>query len=238
MSKIRLHGSSSGYTEIAPVAASSNNTITLPNSGTLISHDGNGAVGVTSMTVGTGVTIGDGRLTASSGIVGLTSTGMPAGSILQVVNTTNTSYASVDTTKNQYVSSLSVNVNITPSATSSKIYLVYNIVMSAEVDSREQTLIPTKTISGTTSVLSRIGDTGGSRTRVGVSQMSTSKHSACTHMMTFLDSPSTTSQITYGFYHTVQHGGAWIIRNSSFSDSNNSDYARYASTVTAMEVGA
>ena len=33
MSKIRLHGSSSGYTEIAPVAASSNNTITLPDSG-------------------------------------------------------------------------------------------------------------------------------------------------------------------------------------------------------------
>ncbi len=160
------------------------------------------------------------------------------GKILQVVETVNTNYASEDTTKNTYSGSLSVNVNITPSATSSKIYLVYNIVMSAEVDSRELTLIPTKTISGTTSVLSRIGDTGGSRTRVGVSQMSTSKHSACTHMMTFLDSPSTTSQITYGFYYTVQHGGAWIIRNSSFTDSNNSDYARYASTVTAMEVGA
>ena len=63
MSKIRLHGSSSGYTEIAPVAASGNNTLTLPNDGTNISHDGNGAVGVTSITVGTGVTIGDGKIT-------------------------------------------------------------------------------------------------------------------------------------------------------------------------------
>ena len=86
MSKIRLHGSSSGYTEIAPVAASGNNTLTLPNDGTIISKDSNGAVGVTSITVGTGVTIGDGRLTASSGIVGLTSTGLPAGSIIQVVS--------------------------------------------------------------------------------------------------------------------------------------------------------
>ena len=60
MSKIRLHGSSSGYTEIAPVAASGNNTLTLPNDGTIISKDSNGAVGVTSITVGTGVTIGDG----------------------------------------------------------------------------------------------------------------------------------------------------------------------------------
>ena len=64
MSKIRLHGSSSGYTEIAPVAASGNNTITLPNDGTIISKDANGAVGVTSITVGTGI-----QLTSSGNIV-------------------------------------------------------------------------------------------------------------------------------------------------------------------------
>ena len=44
-----------------PVAASGNNTLTLPNDGTIISKDSNGAVGVTSITVGTGVTIGDGQ---------------------------------------------------------------------------------------------------------------------------------------------------------------------------------
>ena len=49
MSKIRLHGSSSGYTEIAPVAASGNNTLTLPDDGTIISHDSAGAIGVTSV---------------------------------------------------------------------------------------------------------------------------------------------------------------------------------------------
>ena len=49
MSKIRLHGSSSGYTEIAPVAASGNNTITLPNDGTSISKDSAGAIGITSV---------------------------------------------------------------------------------------------------------------------------------------------------------------------------------------------
>ena len=82
MSKIRLHGSSSGYTEIAPVAASGNNTLTLPNEGTIISKDSNGAVGVTSVTVGTGVTIGDGRVTATtfhgSG-ANLTGTGLYSG---------------------------------------------------------------------------------------------------------------------------------------------------------------
>ena len=99
MSKIRLHGSSSGYTEIAPVAASGNNTLTLPNDGTIISKDSNGAVGVTSITVGTGVTIGDGRITCNgSAITNLSATAFPAGTILQVVQTykTDTFSASLD----------------------------------------------------------------------------------------------------------------------------------------------
>ena len=80
MSKIRLHGSSSGYTEIAPVAASGNNTLTLPNDGTIISKDANGAVGVTSVVtttatittakVGAAVTISESGIEASG--IGIT----------------------------------------------------------------------------------------------------------------------------------------------------------------------
>ena len=105
MSKIRLHGSSSGYTEIAPVAASGNNTVTLPNSGTVVAHDANGVVGVTSVVtdtikVGAAVTIGEsgvnvvGVVTASSGIVGLTSTGVPTSGIIQVVQVVKTDTSS------------------------------------------------------------------------------------------------------------------------------------------------
>ena len=74
MSKIRLHGSSSGYTEIAPVAASGNNTLTLPNDGTIISKDSNGAVGVTSAVIGNSGTTtiaSDGTL-HSTGLIGST----------------------------------------------------------------------------------------------------------------------------------------------------------------------
>jgi len=80
MSKIRLHGTSSGYTEIAPVAASGNNTLTLPNDGTIISKDSNGAVGVTSVVtttatittakVGAAVTISESGIEASG--IGIT----------------------------------------------------------------------------------------------------------------------------------------------------------------------
>ena len=50
MSKIRLHGTSSGYTDIAPTAAAGNNTLTAPTgTGTLVIQDGAGAIGITSV---------------------------------------------------------------------------------------------------------------------------------------------------------------------------------------------
>ena len=95
MSKIRLHGSSSGYTEIAPVAASGNNTLTLPNDGTIISKDAAGAVGVTSVhttnitatgiatittaKIGAGVTISESGIEASG--IGITCKNINGGSI-------------------------------------------------------------------------------------------------------------------------------------------------------------
>ena len=89
MSKIRLHGSSSGYTEIAPVAASGNNTLTLPNGGTIISKDSNGAVGVTSVVtttatittakIGAGVTITESGIEASG--IGITVANINGGQI-------------------------------------------------------------------------------------------------------------------------------------------------------------
>ena len=50
MSKLRLHGTSSGYTDIAPTAAAGNNTLTAPTgTGTLVAQDAAGAIGITSV---------------------------------------------------------------------------------------------------------------------------------------------------------------------------------------------
>ena len=137
MSKIRLHGSSSGYTEIAPVAASGNNTLTLPNDGTIISQDSNGAVGVTSITVGTGVTIGDGKITCdgsaltsinAANLVGVCTSGLTKtggfGKILQVVSASKTSAVSSNSTTYY---SIGLNATITPTSTSSKILVLMDL---------------------------------------------------------------------------------------------------------------
>ena len=143
MSKIRLHGSSSGYTEIAPVAASGNNTITLPNDGTIISKDSNGAVGVTSISVGTGVTIGDGKITCDGSaltsinaaqLVGICTSGLTKtggfGKILQLVQHSFTT-GQFSTTSNSYVDVTGFSQAITPTAASSKIL----VMLSASVQS-------------------------------------------------------------------------------------------------------
>ena len=82
MSKIRLHGSSSGYVEIAPAATASNNTLTAPNTiGEIIAKDAAGAIGVTSVhttnvvvtgttKVGAAVTISESGIEASG--IGIT----------------------------------------------------------------------------------------------------------------------------------------------------------------------
>ena len=82
MSKIRLFGTSSGYVEIAPAAAASNNTLTAPSTvGEIIAKDAAGAIGVTSVhttnvvatgtaKVGAAVTISESGIEASG--IGIT----------------------------------------------------------------------------------------------------------------------------------------------------------------------
>ena len=76
MSKIRLHGTSSGYVEIAPAATASNNTLTAPSTvGEIIAKDAAGAIGITSMkasnvNVGAAVTITESGIEASG--IGIT----------------------------------------------------------------------------------------------------------------------------------------------------------------------
>ena len=85
MSKIRLHGTSSGYVEIAPAAAASNNTLTAPSTvGEIIAKAAAGAIGITSMkasnvNVGAAVTITESGIEASG--IGITCANINGGQI-------------------------------------------------------------------------------------------------------------------------------------------------------------
>ena len=57
MSKLRLHGTSSGYTDIAPTAAAGNNTLTAPTgTGTIVIEDASGDITIGRSIIHTGDT--------------------------------------------------------------------------------------------------------------------------------------------------------------------------------------
>ena len=227
MSKIRLHGSSSGYTEIAPVAASGNNTLTLPNDGTIISKDSNGAVGVTSVTVGTGVTIGDGRVTATSGIVGLTSTGMPAGSIVQVLQTQKTdTFTSSNST---WVDITGLSQSITMTSASNKVLVQVNLS------------ILNGTTTGSISALKR-GDTfiglaqsgyGSRQNGLGAELYNDRSDVFFTTSYSVLDTPGTG---THTYKVVVDPNSYTVYVNRSEQDGDSASYSRGTSDITLMEV--
>ena len=213
MSKIRLHGSSSGYTEIAPVAASGNNTLTLPNDGTIISKDSNGAVGVTSIAVGTGVTIGDGRVTCTTlhgsaanctqipaaNIVGVCTSGLTKtggfGKILQIVQHSFTT-GQFTTTSNSFVDVTGFTQAITPTAASSKIL----VMLSCQVQTN-----PSGTYNGQCTMSINRSIDGGSYTAIAahdngsyIQETYASYHDNSLNI-NLLDSPSYTlgNAITY-----------------------------------------
>ena len=236
MSKIRLHGSSSGYTEIAPVAASGNNTLTLPNDGTIISKDSNGAVGVTSITVGTGVTIGDGRLTASSGIVGLTSTGLPAGSILQAVSSTKTDTSSTYAGSGGYHDS-GLSVSITPSHANNKI-LIVGYVMTSVVGPQHNIGVVIKKASSI--ITGYLGDADGSRTQnaaVGTNMVSSYENFTGQINFQYLDTAGGTSAITYeASVRNPSSTTRTVYLNRATTDTDSNSHYRTASTITVMEI--
>ncbi len=244
MSKIRLHGSSSGYTEIAPVAASGNNTLTLPNDGTIISKDANCAVGVTSITVGTGVTIGDGRLTASSGIVGLTSTGLPAGSIIQVVSSNKSDAVSSNSTSYY---SIGLNATITPRSASSKILVLMDLAYGGLQNMYGYGKI-VRTPSGGSATDIALGDdrTGSYSNSQRVSfSLNTNNLSNVIYKLyhatvNFLDSPNTTAATTYAVQCKSTYGGSegYFYINKPATTDNQPYHVAASSSLTLIEIAA
>jgi len=114
---------------------------------------------------------------------------MPAGSVLQVVS--NTSSASVATTSSTPQDVISI--SITPSATSSKIYLMFSGMNQAYGNSQTGTVAIKNNLYRGSTV---IGNSEVNSVEVG-NMYSTSFYIGFPIAVYLLDSPSSTSQVTY-----------------------------------------
>ena len=147
------------------------------------------------------------------------------GKIGQVVSVTKTDTFS--TSSSSYVDITGLTVNITPSASNSKILVLYTVSGGTNYHSF------TRLLRGSTAI--SIGDASSSRTRATTGNFyeNASGSMAYTYGVNFLDSPSSTSELTYKAQ--ILAGGATYV-NRSRGDTDAYHGSRLASTITVMEV--
>ena len=152
------------------------------------------------------------------------------GNILQVVSTTKTDTTS--STSSSFADISGMSVTITPSSSSNKIYLV-GYVNTCTNDARNRVYL--KMTGGNCS--NYIGGAATGHECANVSMVSADNYA---YMLTsapliFLDSPSTTSAITYQVQWAVEASQTAYLNRAYTLDSN---CGNTASTLTAMEVAA
>jgi hypothetical protein len=169
--------------------------------------------------------------TASTGIKWAAPAG--GGKVAQVLSTMKSDTFSTTSTSPVTITGLSQ--AITPSATSSKILVIVSLAAGVSNADGNSAFFA---ISGGNTATYR-GDTAGSRTRTvhwvrrpGDSVGPAAENAPMT--MVYLDSPNTTSAITYAGTAWRDVGTAFV--NQSSIDSDNASWGRSASTITVMEI--
>ena len=152
--------------------------------------------------------------------------GLPAGSVLQVVQTVKKDTFS--TTSTSFVDITGLSVAITPSSTSSKILILVQLQNNATYTYAKFFNL----IRGSTNIL--VADTGES-SQTESSVYSRDEAFGEVTPLVFLDSPSSTSEQTYKMQGSVQSAGTLTI-NYTQVNTNAAYIGRGTSTITAMEI--
>ena len=203
MGDLVLAGSTSGTVTLSPPASAGTTTLTLPS------------------------TSGNVLTSASS----LTASQLPTGSVLQIVQATKTDTASYATT-GAWVDLVGISASITPSSTSNKILVLVSISSGCSGANSPDTLVRLKRNSSV--VTGAIGDASGSRA-LGSFGLNTwrSSYELGNASFQYLDSPSSTSSLTYGF--DIKNGDTGYI-NRTHDDANQSGGERGISVIILMEI--
>ena len=160
---------------------------------------------------------------------GIAYSGMPTGSVLQVVQAVKGDDTNFESTSFTDISG--VTVNITPKFSSSKV-LVQVTITGEQADDTHVTHF--RLMRGSTAI--GVGDTAGDRTRASFSIDSYGAGSLAyvTAHFHYLDSPSTTSETTYKLQGLSSDGIFYVGRNQA--DTNGFSVARLPTVITVTEI--
>jgi len=208
MSKLRLTGSTSGFTELTAPAVAGSNTLTLPT--------GNGTAGQFLQTNGSGA------LSFAS-----------AGKILQVVQTVKTDTFSRPSASGDFGDITGLNASITPSSTANKVLIIARVSAGATSGQR----IGIRLTAAGSVITGYLGAAAGSRLVAAASCQVEPPNSTLELTATHLHSPSTISSITYAVQGSAE-GSQTFFCNRSGTDADSSAVYRTCSSIILLEVAA
>ena len=156
--------------------------------------------------------------------------------ILQVVEAVKTDTATTSTTVYNAISGLQP--QITPSSSSNKIMIFINLKWGFSNENNDVNFKLFRSIGGTeTEIFSGDASNSNSLGFYGAQDaLGKGIHIMMPISSQYLDSPSTTSQITYLIKWQIQRSGSYNYINRPGYDTTGSDYHRTSSSVTLMEV--
>ena len=160
---------------------------------------------------------------------------LPAGTVLQVVQSTQTTTTTYSSAKTWTSMSSFLSASITPTSTSSKILILVQI---GKVHNINGVII--RLTRGGSVISGAVGDSAGSRpsaTTANVSGFNGDANHSDGLNISFLDSPSTTSSTAYSFDAYSEAATATYF-NRSIADANNTEEysARVMSSIILMEI--
>lgn len=158
----------------------------------------------------------------------------PAGAILQVVSTTKTDVFSAAVGVGAFSSEVpGLTASITPSSTSSKILVTFSVNVGANSAGID---IGVRLRRDGSALTGYIGDQLGTNRRRVSSSAITSVNNPGSAAGVYLDSPNTTSPVTYSFDINHASGGSMTVYVNRSNSTDNVDRYTAASTITLMEV--
>ena len=163
--------------------------------------------------------------------------GVPSGGgggIIQVVSTTFTGTWSGSSGSGTFDNIDDLNTSITPKFNTSKIFVMVNIGQWDSSGLNQRGSI--RLVRDSTAIC--VGDSASNRTRSSATTFGQNSNTDLGGLnICFMDSPSTTSAVTYKVQSQTE-GSYTTYINRSASDADSSSISRSASTVTLMEISA
>ena len=176
----------------------------------------------------------------------VTSAGLPAGTVLQTVSHIETDFTTFTHNSSQRIDRLllasnaadstsHVSASITPFSTSNKILI--QVCVFYEATTSEQEILWDIYRDSTKLGSPKVGNRGGGIASAGVNHSAANQDSTPeTRYYQFVDSPSSTSAITYAASYNTSATSGSLHLNRTVADTDSASFERGVSSITLMEI--